>query len=87
MGKNKITRDTAHRFNMAIDALVTDLTNKTEDMQSRYSALNESFRDPVYHEYKSEFVACDKSIKEACELLREIGAAVVRYADSVLDTY
>ena len=84
---NKLSLPTAHKLCDALRAAEEDLRSKTENMQHLYSCLNESFRDPVYHEYAGEFAACDKSIKDACDLLEELQRALLEYTRRIFETY
>lgn len=85
--KNKFNFDTATKLSLALNSCATDIQIKNEDMRNRYVSLNESFRDPVYNEYQAEFATCDKSIKDACDLLNELGAAILKYADTLRESY
>ena len=79
----KFNFDTGVKLSNALTAVAEELQTKNKDMQDRYNNLNETFKDPVYQEFKAEFSACDRSILAACELLKELSSAVFKYADSL----
>lgn len=82
---NKFTFDIGEALANKLLDLSDIIVDKNELMQQQYNDLAESFRDPVYLEFQSDFNECNRSIKEATEALKELAGSILKYSASLRD--
>ena len=81
----RLTFDDALNLVSSMTTCTDVLDSENDKLQHNFKALHDEFRDVYYDEFADEFKKGDIAIKEMCDSLTQIGAAVYKYTTSMMD--
>lgn len=85
MAGNKFDFNTANRLVELVAGVVDTLDVKNGQMEHRFGALREVFKDDGYDRYSKDMKKADEAIGEVLNQMKKVGAAIATYAVKLRD--
>ncbi len=80
---NKFDFNTASNLVQAVEAAASALEVKNGQMEKRFGALHDAFKDDAYTAFATDMAKADKAIGDVISQLRAVAAHIAKYAERI----